>query len=102
MRFIKTRARALRVSSLGRQDANFERSGLRKLRADKLKAREVDGPCDRFNVTADCRRRTPTLKVGNLMFSSRSSAKGGRLRPPLCEHHGNRFGRRSRIASRLQ
>jgi len=30
----------------------FERSGLRKLRAEKLKARQVDYLCDRFNVTA--------------------------------------------------
>jgi hypothetical protein len=32
--------------------AIFERSGLRKLRAEKLKARQVDYLCDRFNVTA--------------------------------------------------
>lgn len=32
--------------------AIFERSGLRKLRAEKLKARHVDYLCDRFNVTA--------------------------------------------------
>jgi hypothetical protein len=32
--------------------AIFERSGLLKLRADKLKARQVDELCDRFNVTA--------------------------------------------------
>lgn len=32
--------------------AIFERSWLRKLRADKLKARELDALCDRFNVTA--------------------------------------------------
>jgi hypothetical protein len=32
--------------------AAFERSGLRKLRAEKLKARQVDDLCDRFNVTA--------------------------------------------------
>jgi RES domain len=32
--------------------AIFERSGLRKQRADKLKARQVDDLCDRFNVTA--------------------------------------------------
>ena len=32
--------------------AIFERSGLVKLRADKLSARQVDGLCDRFNVTA--------------------------------------------------
>lgn len=32
--------------------AIFERSGLRKLRAEKLKARQVDALCDRFNVTA--------------------------------------------------
>jgi hypothetical protein len=32
--------------------AIFEPSGLRKLRADKLKARQVDDLCDRFNVTA--------------------------------------------------
>ena len=32
--------------------AIFERSGLRKLRADKLKARQLDDLCDRFNVTA--------------------------------------------------
>ena len=30
----------------------YERSGLRKLRAEKLKARQVDDLCDRFNVTA--------------------------------------------------
>jgi hypothetical protein len=32
--------------------AVFERSGLRKLRAEKLKARQVDELCDRFNVAA--------------------------------------------------
>lgn len=32
--------------------ANFARSGLRKLRAEKLKARQVNDLCDRFNVTA--------------------------------------------------
>ena len=32
--------------------AIFERSGLRKLRAEKLRARQVDDLCDRFNVTA--------------------------------------------------
>ena len=32
--------------------AIFERSGLRKLRAEKLKAWHVDDLCDRFNVTA--------------------------------------------------
>ncbi len=32
--------------------AIFERSGLHKLRAEKLKARQVDDLCDRFNVTA--------------------------------------------------
>ena len=32
--------------------AIFERSGLLKLRAEKLKARQVDDLCDRFNVTA--------------------------------------------------
>jgi hypothetical protein len=32
--------------------AIFERSGLRKLRAKKLEARQVDDLCDRFNVTA--------------------------------------------------
>ena len=32
--------------------AIFERSGLCKLRAEKLKARQVDDLCDRFNVTA--------------------------------------------------
>ena len=31
--------------------AIFERSGLLKLRAEKLKARQVDELCDRFNVT---------------------------------------------------
>ena len=31
--------------------AIFERSGLRKLRAEKLKARQVDDLCNRFNVT---------------------------------------------------
>ena len=32
--------------------AIFERSGLLKLRAEKLKVRQVDELCDRFNVTA--------------------------------------------------
>jgi len=32
--------------------AIFERSGLLKLRAEKLKARQVDELCDRFNFTA--------------------------------------------------
>jgi hypothetical protein len=32
--------------------AIFGRSGLRKLRAEKLGARQVDELCDRFNVTA--------------------------------------------------
>jgi hypothetical protein len=32
--------------------ANFERSGLRKLRTGKLMARQVDELCDRLNVTA--------------------------------------------------
>ncbi len=32
--------------------AIFERSGLRKLRAEKLRARQVDDLCDRFNVSA--------------------------------------------------
>jgi hypothetical protein len=32
--------------------AIFERSGLLKVRAEKLKARQVDELCDRFNVTA--------------------------------------------------
>lgn len=32
--------------------AVFERSGLRKVQAAKLKARQVDELCDRFNVTA--------------------------------------------------
>ena len=32
--------------------AIFQRSGLLKLRADKLKERQVDALCDRFNVTA--------------------------------------------------
>jgi hypothetical protein len=32
--------------------ALFEGSGLVKLRAEKLKARQVDELCDRFNVTA--------------------------------------------------
>jgi len=32
--------------------AIFERSGLRKLRVEKLKARQVNELCDRFNVTA--------------------------------------------------
>ncbi len=32
--------------------AIFERSGLRKLRADKLKPQQVDDLCDRFNVAA--------------------------------------------------
>lgn len=32
--------------------AIFERSGLRKLRAWKLEARQVDERCDRVNVTS--------------------------------------------------
>lgn len=32
--------------------AIFERSGLRKVRAEKFKAWQVDDLCDRFNVTA--------------------------------------------------
>lgn len=32
--------------------ALFERSGLRKLRAEKLRLRQLDELCDRFNVTA--------------------------------------------------
>lgn len=32
--------------------AIFQRSGLAKLRSEKLKARQVDGLCNRFNVTA--------------------------------------------------
>ena len=32
--------------------AIFERSGLRRLRAEKLKATQLDALCDRFNVTA--------------------------------------------------
>jgi hypothetical protein len=32
--------------------AIFERSGLRKLRAEKLMAWQVDELCDRLNVTA--------------------------------------------------
>lgn len=32
--------------------AIFERSGLRRLRAEKLKAFQLDALCDRFNVTA--------------------------------------------------
>ena len=32
--------------------AVYKRSGLRKLKAEKLKARQVDDLCDRFNVTA--------------------------------------------------
>jgi len=32
--------------------AVFQRCGLRKLRTEKLKARQVDDLCDRFNVTA--------------------------------------------------
>jgi len=32
--------------------AIFQRSGLRKLRTEKLKSRQVDELCDRFNVTA--------------------------------------------------
>ena len=31
--------------------ALFERSGLRKLRAENLEARQVDDLCDRFKVT---------------------------------------------------
>lgn len=32
--------------------ALFERSGLRRLRAEKLKGASLDELCDRFNVTA--------------------------------------------------
>ena len=41
-----------RQMNKGFADAIFERSGLVKLRAAKLKARQVDDLCDRFNVTA--------------------------------------------------
>ena len=50
--------------------AIFERSGLLKLRAEKLKARQVDELCDRFNVTVVCRRGTCVLKIGNLKGSA--------------------------------
>jgi hypothetical protein len=32
--------------------AIFERTGLRKLKVEKLKARQLDDLCDWFNVTA--------------------------------------------------
>ena len=41
-----------RQMNRGSAYAIFERSGLLKLRAEKLKARQVDELCDRFNVTA--------------------------------------------------
>lgn len=41
-----------RQMNKGSAYAIFERSGLRKLRAEKLKVRQVDDLCDRFNVTA--------------------------------------------------
>jgi len=41
-----------RQSNKGFAFAIFERSGLRKLRAGRLKERQIDDLCDRFNVTA--------------------------------------------------
>ena len=41
-----------RQMSKGFAYAIFDRGGLRNLRAEKLKARQVDDLCDRFNVTA--------------------------------------------------
>ncbi|HWI11048.1 MAG TPA: RES family NAD+ phosphorylase [Burkholderiaceae bacterium] len=41
-----------RQMNKGSAYAIFERSGLRKLRAEKLKSRQVDDLCDRFNVAA--------------------------------------------------
>lgn len=41
-----------RQMNKGFAHAIFERSGLRKLRAGKLEARQVNRLCDRFNVTA--------------------------------------------------
>jgi hypothetical protein len=38
--------------TMGFAFAIIERSGLRKLRAWKLEARQVDERCDRFNVTS--------------------------------------------------
>jgi hypothetical protein len=35
--------------------------------------------CDQFNVTADLRLRGPKLKVSNLMYTGRPSAKTHRL-----------------------
>jgi hypothetical protein len=50
-------ARTSGSTSLGQMTMGFafaiiERSGLRKLRAWKLEARQVDERCDRFNVTS--------------------------------------------------
>lgn len=50
-------ARASGSTSLGQMNtglafAIFERSGVRKLRAWKLEARQADERCDRFNVTS--------------------------------------------------
>ena len=41
-----------RQMNKGMAYAVFERSGLRKLRAERLKAAQVDALCDRFNVSA--------------------------------------------------
>jgi hypothetical protein len=41
-----------RQMNQGHAYAIFRRSGLRKLRADRLNARQLDELCDRFNVTA--------------------------------------------------
>ena len=41
-----------RQMNKGFAHAIFERCGLHKLRAEKLKARQVDELCNRFNVTA--------------------------------------------------
>ncbi len=62
--------------------AIFERSGLRKLLAERLKSRQIDDLCDRFNVTAVWRRPGLNPKVGDLMQAGRSPEKSvGSTRP---------------------
>lgn len=59
--------------------AIFERSGLRKPRAAKLRAHVND----RLNVTAVSRRLNPNPKVVYLRNTGRSSAKNGRLQSAI-------------------
>ncbi len=52
VRFACERRKSLVLADKGFAYAIFESSGLHKLRAEKLKARQVDDLCNRFNVTA--------------------------------------------------